>query len=63
MFSIHPAASARLAQLRENEIDLQTELDDLDDEITTRLERVVVVRALLRLTRIEIAQLARGDLA
>jgi uncharacterized protein involved in exopolysaccharide biosynthesis len=40
-----------LSQLRENEIDLQTELADLADEIQTREARIVEVQRHLRETR------------
>jgi hypothetical protein len=44
--------------LRSNETDLQVELNDLNDEIATRIARVGTVLAELRVTRATLADLA-----
>ena len=50
MHSVTP----RLERLRENEFDLQVELNDLADEIASRYERLAVVLHLLHETRREL---------
>ena len=50
-------------RLRENEFDLQTELADLADEITTRQRRIIEVRSALRTTRESMRRLRAGESA
>ena len=52
----------RLHQLRENEIDLMTELVDLVEETLPGWERFHVVQEMLRETRREIAALVALDI-
>ena len=57
MSSIH---ERRLIQLRENEIDLQTTLADLGDEIQAREARIIDVQRQLRETRADLRRLLRA---